>query len=262
MTPVMLPSCRVCGCNVEPLFQKQQLDKYAVTYFKCSYCGSCQTETPYWTEEAYNNFTFAIDTGMVARTLKTGRLALALALEKNFSSVDICLDIGGGTGLFTRYLRDFGLNAFWNDKFAKNVFALGFEKEIPVMSPKLITAFEVFEHFVDPKRDIGALFEMDADYYLFSTKLYQNQDENWWYFLADGQHVEFYSQKGLELIGTNYRYHLTTDGSTFHLFSKEKLPANFVKHLLRRTPKVERKAEKRWPSRTLSDSKLLLKPLS
>ena len=41
-------------------------------------------------------------------------------------SLPIVLDIGGGTGLLTRLLRDVGFEAQWSDEYCDNIFAQGF----------------------------------------------------------------------------------------------------------------------------------------
>ncbi len=247
-------NCRVCDGPTTSLFTKVQLKKYEVHYFRCLQCGGAQTETPFWLEEAYNGFSFAQDTGMVARTLMTSQLSLALAYSFKFSRETFCLDLGGGTGLLTRRLRDCGLNAFWNDKYAKNIFAIGFEDDFSSChKPVLLTAFEVFEHLAHPQEEIGFFLKKQPDFLLFSTKLYCGQDKNWWYFLEDGQHVQFYSAQGLHLLASRHDYHFCTDGNTFHLFSREKLPQNLFKRLFKLLPSIEKKAVERWGSRTEMD---------
>lgn len=253
-------SCRICGEETVSLFSKKQLGKYAVHYFKCKNCLSAQTETPYWLEEAYKGFTFELDTGMVRRAISSSLLTLALAYECQFTKEALCIDVGGGTGLLTRRLRDFGLNAFWNDKYAKNIFAIGFEKELSkANSPTLLTAFEVFEHFSCPQEEIGKLLELSPDYLLFSTKLYQGQQEDWWYFLSDGQHVQFYSEKGLALLAKQWNYHFQTDGSTFHLFYRSSLPSRIFKRLQKLLPKIEKKSLNTWGSRCEEDHLVMKK---
>lgn len=252
--------CRLCSKHSIPVFKKKQLGKLLVQYFLCTSCRSLQTESPTWIEEAYQNLNFAKDTGMVARTLFASHLILELAIAMDFKRDDLLLDHGGGTGLLTRILRDLGLNAFWSDKYAKNIFSLGFEKEISkVPSPKLITAFEVFEHLSQPKIEIEALLQQSPDFILFSTKLYQGQDASWWYLLEDGQHLQFYSKEGLELVAKNFNYHFCTEGSTYHLFSKKRLPSNFLKKICKKALKAssQRRAQKKWGSRTQEDFLLI-----
>lgn len=253
--------CRLCNGPTKPLFEKLQLQKYEVKYFECLHCQSAQTERPYWIEEAYKDLSFALDTGMVARTLACASLTLALALEINLSQKEFVADFGGGTGLCTRILRDHGLQGLWMDKYATNIFAKGFEAGNEKI--KILTAFEVLEHLTEPSLELKALFDLSCDYLLVTTKLYQGQDSSWWYFLEDGQHVQFYSEKALGKIAQEAGYYYYTAGSTYHLFSKIPHPKKIVKSLLKKSPKAFARAVKKWPSFTEQDHhyvKRLTKP--
>ncbi|MFZ0566293.1 MAG: class I SAM-dependent methyltransferase [Chlamydiales bacterium] len=250
--------CRICHQKCTPLFFKTQLNKYRVQFFRCQECESAQTESPYWLEEAYQECSYALDTGMVARTILTARLTIALALVKQFKPGDVCLDIGGGTGMFTRMLRDAGLNAYWSDQFGENVFAIGFEKELSeVNQPKLLTAFEVFEHFSEPSKEVSKLLETQPSFLLFSTELYQGEDQNWWYFLPNGQHVQFYSKKGLEVLAKRHGYFVQSTGNRFHLFSRTPESPKFLKNLLKISSKIEKRAKGKWLPRTEIDHRYI-----
>lgn len=247
--------CRLCSGDTHPLFQKRQLGKYDAHYFRCIKCESVQTEDPYWIEEAYRELDFAGDTGMVERVLYCSSAILAIALKERFSRDDFCLDVGGGTGLLTRILRDHGLNAYWLDKYAANVFAKGFESDLKNQKkPVLISACEVWEHFAQPEKEIAALFAAEPLFIFCSTKLYAGQDKSWWYFNQDGQHIQFYSKKAMFLIAEKYNYHYQSDGSTYHLFSQKRLPRAYLKRVLRASWCVFKKAHRQWASRTVEDS--------
>lgn len=249
---VLTCACRICLGNCTPFFEKKQLDRYNVEYFLCQECGSCQTEEPYWLQETYEQLTFALDTGMVSRTQWATRLALSLALEARLDRDDLCLDLGGGTGLFTRILRDCGLNAKWSDKYADNVFALGFEGELQE-ELALVTAFEVLEHLPNPREWISEVLKASPRYFLCSTVLYRGQDASWWYFLEDGQHIQFYTETALAKIAASFNYSFASDSHHLHLFSKDPLPKNFLKRVEKNASNAEELATKRFGSRTESD---------
>ncbi len=255
----MKEECRVCNGASTFLFAKTHLGKYKVKYFQCLSCGSLQTEAPYWIQEAYATSHYCIDTGICDRGRLTAQRTLALALLRKFDKEDICIDIGGGSGLLTRHLRDFGLNAFWEDKYAENIFAVGFER-VPTSNEqiKLLTAFEVLEHFTEPQKEIARLMACRPNFFFFSTKLYKGQGSDWWYFLNDGQHVQLYSKEGLWSLAKKHNYCFYTDGDSFHLFTKERQEANIMKKMAKLGPKSEIKAKEKWGCRIFDDHKKLL----
>jgi len=80
----------------------------------------------------------------------------------------LCLDYGGGHGVFVRIMRDFGFDFRWSDCYATNIYARGFEGDVHLRH-ELVTAFEVFEHLVDVRAELAALFEPRHRYILVST---------------------------------------------------------------------------------------------
>ena len=155
VSPSLL-ACRVCGQAPGPFFTKRILGKYQVAYFKCPACGQVQTEPPYWLAEAYQQLSFQRDVGMVDRSTWTAKTTVALAHKLGIGPEVPAVDWGAGTGLFVRTCRDHGMNFFYRDPFAANVFAKGFETPTSVEPGNygLITAFEVAEHFADPKEQL------------------------------------------------------------------------------------------------------------
>jgi len=257
----MIESCRICKGTLVHKFQKKQLN-YLVSYLECQKCHSLQTERPYWLDEAYSDLNFAIDTGMASRTIWTSKLVLALSLLEKFTTEDLCIDFGGGTGLFTRLLRDAGLNAYWDDKYCKNIFSLGFEKEISTQQTiKLITSFEVLEHLPSPWQTLKSIFLSKPDYFFCSTTLYSGQDLDWWYLLNNGQHVQFYSADGLQFLAQKFGYHLQSRQGTLHLFSREPCHPKLLKKIIKTAEKenLQKKLKHFFGSRTLEDSHYLVR---
>jgi hypothetical protein len=146
MPQVDSDACRACGGPTSPLWKGDLLD-LNVDYMRCSSCGYVQTEYPYWLDRAYAESINDSDTGIMARNQSNVRIVLAtlLAIGKLDDRV---VDFAGGYGILTRLLRDIGVDALWSDSFSKNLLARGFEHKGE--SAGLITAFESFEHFVDP----------------------------------------------------------------------------------------------------------------
>lgn len=221
--------CKICGNSLESKFSAKILNKYNIKYFHCDKCNFLQTEEPYWLEEAYSRPINITDTGYMMRNLfYSKRISILLFLL--FGNNGKYLDYAGGHGVFVRIMRDIGFDFYWDDKFAKNLFSSGFEwKEGDAVDA--ITAFEVFEHFVDPISEIEKLLSISKTL-IFSTDLLPNklpETEDWPYYgLEHGQHISFFSFKTLNLIAEKYGLYYFNLNS-LHIFTKRKTANYFLK---------------------------------
>jgi hypothetical protein len=222
--PQSIP-CRICDQSAPLFFSKLILGRLEVGYYKCPACGHVQTEEPRWLAEAYQASVIPLDVGMADRSVWTAQTTVALAGRLGIGPQEPCLDWGAGTGLFVRLCRDHGMNFFYTDPYAQNVFARGFEKK-EAGEPAAwacVTAFEVAEHFAHPLKDFGEILRLSPRFAFFSTLLYLGQPSDWWYFLGDGQHVAFYTRRSLEIIAAHHGYQLASNGCDLHLFSRERV---------------------------------------
>jgi hypothetical protein len=210
-------ACRLCEGHLVPKFSRVVLHKYEVRYFECDRCGSLQTESPYWLDDAYRSNLSSLDSGAVQRNLQN--LAAAYLTSKLFSVRD-ALDFGGGDGLLCRLLRDYNVNCYAKDKYAAPSYSQGFS--VPdFAAPNLILAFEVLEHFAAPERDLEDLFHLRPKVLLASTGIYAHQRADWWYLASEaGQHVFFYSEKALHMIAQRFGYSSLLSGG-FVLFVRK-----------------------------------------
>jgi hypothetical protein len=216
--------CKICESESKHLFDKLILFKYTIGYYRCTNCEFIQTENPYWLDEAYSSSISDLDVGIAYRNLNASALTSllfdALKIEKG-----IFLDYAGGTGLFTRLMRDKGYDFYRQDLYGENIFARHFD--ITDLSPDkqfdLTTAFEIFEHFADPSVEVGSILQHTGKLF-FSTSIQPVIDlDKWWYLMTEsGQHIAFYSVKSLALLADKLHCHFYTDHLNFHLFSKEK----------------------------------------
>jgi 2-polyprenyl-3-methyl-5-hydroxy-6-metoxy-1,4-benzoquinol methylase len=215
--------CKICSSNSELFSRAGILNKYSIQYYKCPECGFIQTEEPYWLEEAYSEVINRSDIGLLERNLelsKTTKAILLFLFDKNKKY----LDYGAGYGVFVRLMRDFGFDFYWMDKYSDNLFAKDFEAK---HSDKfeLITAYEVFEHLVQPVEEVANMLKY-SDNILFSTFLIPSNEpkpEEWWYYALDhGQHIALYSKKSLEVLAKKFDMNFYTNGKNLHLFSKKK----------------------------------------
>ncbi len=216
--------CNVCGKETVLLFNKKILNKYFVDYLKCKRCGIIQTEKPYWLKEAYESPIFNADTGLLSRNIILSKIVSSL-IYFLFDRKGKHLDYAGGYGVFTRLMRDIGLDYYWDDPFSKNLFAEGF-KFTSGVKYQVVTAFEYFEHINNPLKEVSDIFKkFNCEALIFSTTLYPNKlDDNWWYFMYEsGQHVSFYKKETLEYIASKLHLNYLTNGKNFHMLTKDKL---------------------------------------
>ncbi len=217
-------NCRICARPSVPLGNGLVLDKYTVQYYQCPHCRFIQTEEPYWLDEAYASPINISDIGLVGRNVGWAKIVPAI-VGALFNANSRFLDYGGGYGLFVRLMRDAGLDFYLYDKHCENLFAREFEVEAqPADSFELVTAFEVFEHLVEPRAELRRMLDY-ARNILFTTVLVPDRTPaltDWWYYgLEHGQHVALYSRTALAALAQEFGLHLASDGRQLHLFTEK-----------------------------------------
>ena len=219
----MARKCVLCGNSGKRIFEGKIMGKYNITYYQCKTCGLIYTEEVYWLEEAYSKAIADGDVGIMSRNINN-TLLTNIIINKYFDCRGKFLDYGGGVGCFVRMMRDIGFDFFWFDKYCNNFMAKGFE--YTTGSIELLCAWELFEHYENPRKEIDYLFSI-ADSILFSTLLYDDKlkirsfDEWWYYAPQSGQHICFYSKMTLEYIARTYHVHYYKISDEMHLFTKK-----------------------------------------
>ncbi|MGK7922825.1 MAG: methyltransferase domain-containing protein, partial [Trichodesmium sp.] len=218
--------CKVCGSVSHKFDTAKVLSKYNVDYFQCSNCGFIQTENPYWLDEAYQEAIASSDVGLVSRNQNFSLITENLILNF-FNADDKFLDYGCGYGLFVRMMRDLGLDFYGYDKYCENIFYEGWEGGINGEEKyELVTAFEVFEHFINPFVELEKILERTRNI-LFSTKLLPSDNpcpNDWWYYaLEEGQHISIFTKKALSIIAQRFKLNLCSDGDSLHLLTEKNL---------------------------------------
>lgn len=210
--------CRSCFGAVNEKFSGN-LVGYHVHYFECSTCGYVQTETPHWLDQAYAEVINDSDTGIMARNQVNARIVLATMLLLGKLDGKL-VDCAGGYGILVRLLRDFGVNALWSDRYCQNLLAKGFEHTNE--KADLVTAFEAFEHFVNPAEELDRLLAI-APNVLFSTEIIADpapKQDDWWYYGSNhGQHIGFFRIRTLEKLAKKRGKFLVTNGTSYHLMT-------------------------------------------
>lgn len=217
-------NCRICNTEALKVFDAKVLNKYNVSYFKCSKCDVLFTEKPYWLDEAYSRTINLSDTGLLSRNLYFSQI-ISVLLFFEFDKYAKYLDYAGGYGVFTRLMRDIGFDFYWNDPYTQNLLANGFEYNLESsLKFELLTAFEVFEHLENPNTEIEKMLTLSESIAL-STELLPADlpDLKWWYYGFDhGQHITFYSAKTFIYLAQKFNLnYYNIDG--IQLLTKKKL---------------------------------------
>ena len=232
-----------------------------VRYMRCSKCGYVQTEQPYWLDRAYENSVNDSDTGILARNFTNLHVVLAtLFAMRNLRQRVV--DFAGGYGILTRLLRDHGVEALWSDAFTRNLVARGFEHNGEPAG--LVTAFEAFEHFVNPGLELDKMMAT-APNVLLSTAIVPDpvpRPGEWWYYGSEhGQHIGFYTLDALRILAARHRRHLLTDGHFYHLMTEKKIGATNWNSCLRLKRIIRVLASRRLKSKTWEDHVRISKSL-
>ena len=234
--------CKICGEEAHEKFKAKILKKYDIAYFYCDNCGFLQTEEPYWVQEAYKDPISISDTGYLYRNIYLSQ-KLTILLMLFFYKKGKFLDYAGGYGVFARLMRDIGFDFYWDDKYTKNLFALGFEyeklklikdKENKLGAIEALTTFESFEHFVNPIEEVKNMLNISENI-IFTTELLPNplpEPDDWWYYsLQSGQHISFYSKKTFQFIACKFGLNYFTSGN-LHILTNKKI-SNFALKILK-----------------------------
>ena len=253
--------CPICTSAMASAFAHKVLCKYDAEYLYCRSCGFLSATPADWLDEAYVDAISCLDTGLVARNLHLSRrLAVLLALA--FDPKARYVDVGGGTGLFARLMRDQGFDFYWQDDLCRNVHAVGFEDRPELGPAAAVTAFEVLEHTRDPYAFLReALARNQAQAIIFTTELFDGEPPapgQWWYYAFEsGQHISFMQPRTLAFIARELNMTFQSRRG-LHILSRRPVP----RHALALTVGRPRDWALAWVrrqlrSRTQSDLELL-----
>ena len=217
--------CKICSANASIFSETKILNKYDIKYYQCYSCGFIQTEEPYWLEESYSEVINRSDIGLLSRNIelvKITKVLISFFFDRNAKFIDY----GAGYGVFVRLMRDNGIKFYWKDAYCENLFAKDFEAIKSDEKYQALTAYEVFEHLVNPKEEIEKML-LYSDSILFSTYLLPPNNPKpgeWWYYAVDhGQHVSIYTKKSIGIIAQKYGLNFYSNGKNIHLLTKKKI---------------------------------------
>ncbi len=216
--------CSICSADTEFFGSATILKNYKAEFRKCVSCGFIFAVNPVWLDEAYSSVISLSDVGLVERNLWFAKVSSSL-ISVLFNANGRFIDYGGGTGLYTRLMRDAGFDYYWYDSRCQNIFAEDFAlNSCDSGQFELLTATELFEHLTDPHQTMSELFGLSPNI-LFTTLLlpyHPPRLDDWWYYgLEHGQHISFYTRKSLQKIADKYGLRFISNGHNLHLFCKK-----------------------------------------
>jgi hypothetical protein len=223
-------NCHICHAETSVLFTATLLNKHEVPYHYCVECDHIFVDQPTWLDEAYLDAIVEEDTDVAVRNILTAlRLAAINYLVLGDRGNGKYVDVAGGYGLLTRLMRDLGFDYYWSDRYATNLFARGFEASTRHGTCVAVSAIEVLEHTTNPLEFIRQnLIEHQSDTLIFTTEVFPDSAppaaDRWGYYSFDtGQHIAFFSRKGLSILAKRLGMHYYPLGR-LHVFSKQTLP--------------------------------------
>ena len=226
-------NCKICNSQTKIAFREKVLKKYDVNFYSCVNCGFLFSADPYWLDEAYKSAITYSDTGIVVRNTQFSKIT-SVIIDLYFNRKNKFVDYAGGYGLFTRMMRDIGFDFYWTDKYCENLFAKGFDHtESNTEKYELLTAFEVFEHLVNPVVELEKMLGFGRNI-IFSTELLPAtipDPKEWWYYnFIHGQHVSFYSYESLNALAQKFNLNFYSMKG-IHIFTEKKLNEGILRIL-------------------------------
>lgn len=215
--------CRICGAPATKLFTARVLGELDVGYYQCTQCRLVQTEEPYWLDRAYRQPIGDADTGQIERSLYAAVLVESLLERMQLPHARV-VDYGAGYGLLVRLLRNAGIDAYWSDRYADNLFAK--DAVWSGGTADLVTGFKVAEHFVRPLEEFERMLAIGRTI-LISTVLVPSPPpppSEWAYYALDGgQHVSLYTIETLGYLAQRFGLALYSNGHNLHLLTDRQL---------------------------------------
>lgn len=257
----MALSCPICAAQMREVTTRTILRQHLGQYDFCGGCGFMRVRDPSWLEEAYSDAIASTDTGIVMRNIMLADRLEAL-LPKLDEARGPYLDFGGGVGLLVRLMRDRGFDFRWQDSYADNALARGFEYDLATDGPALaVTAMEVLEHVTDPVAFVDeALKAGQSRTLIFTTVLFAGDPpQDWWYYsTATGQHISFFRRDTLQALGARLGLRLVSDGG-LHMLTDRPVAEAVIATSGKRLPRIAaRVARRKRGSLTQSDHDMMV----
>lgn len=206
--------CKICNNNkVEEII----IDKKK--YYKCQYCEFIFIDSSHLLKAEDEVAQYNLHNNSIENTGYTNMFEdfISKAITP-FIKEGKALDFGSGPGpVLSELLSRKGFQVSIYDPF--------YAPNLPEEKFDLISSTEVFEHFIDPLKNIElilSLLKEDA-YLAIMTNFHPNNNEifkNWWY-RRDPTHISFFTKKTFEYLAKKYNLK--------YIFSNDKNISTFKK---------------------------------
>lgn len=226
-----IDSAKTCREDVYPL----GVSGVSTIYHRCEDCGFIFTSdfdqytASDWAEQIYNEDYIVVDPDY----RKVRPLLTCTMIESQFSrDTTIGLDYGAGSGLMAATLRERGWTYDAYDPFGDVNMAPERLKTYNVCS-----AFEVFEHMVDPRAELARILAMCSPDKLMlvigtnaSDAMVSDRTRlSWWYAAPRNGHVSLFSKEALKRMAAQAGLDYASFGSSTHFLTRGWKPANVAR---------------------------------
>ncbi|MFP4016777.1 MAG: class I SAM-dependent methyltransferase [Halanaerobiales bacterium] len=209
--------CKICrGNNLDKIVAGGNL------YYFCNNCGLIflDSKEVLPAEEEIKRYELHDNSHENLGYVKMFRKFIKKVIKPYKDDIETVLEFGCGPGpVLGDLLKEEGFDVDIYDPFFFP--EKGFERK----SYDLITSTEVFEHFLDPLKEIELLIAHmnEKGYLAIMTSFHPGTDEfSDWFYIWDETHITFYNLNTFEWIAENYPLKLIYhDNNKYCLFQKE-----------------------------------------
>lgn len=212
----------------------KKVDPYSgvpIYYYRCERCGFTFTSAlDDWTSAQFSEHIYNADyvrqdpDYVFARPDENAR-----TIAEKFSALAKMkiLDYGSGSGVLEQQLR---LRDF-HDVRSYDPFHSSSDPSVLQEQFRVVFAFEVFEHSVDPRQlmqTLAALLDDDGAMLVSTLFVPDNTAsegiDKWWYCMPRNGHVSFFTPTSLSLLASQYGLKAASFNSGFHLLFRSEKP--------------------------------------
>lgn len=244
-TPLAIARCKICAGRATlfdvvdfgkscaaPNVYPRGLQGIPVYYHRCEECGFIFTEQfdrfgdEEWREKVYNLEYRDVDPEYEEIRPRRNAHFIELLLRGRRNTT-IGFDFGGGNGRTSHLLQQHGWCFDCADPFGATTL-----RPDRLQKYNVATAFEVFEHLIDPVAALAAIvgkMSASAPLIVIGTgtsdgKLDDTSRLSWWYAAPRNGHVSLYSKRSLSVLAQRFEFGCHSLSGGFHFLTRGPMP--------------------------------------